>query len=598
MTTRRIMAISAGAILGLGSLTLASFTAQARPSPSVSGCPSSRTVGDADIVYLGQYGGAGPTMPYAIGNAGHSAKYTKVIGNPARPTFFVVSAYEPTVWDFSGINPSRIRGVHATGHYEQGVAGVRSSIPITLRHRAAGNADDPAALRDDCLDMQHKYEANAIQEIAGRINSHFGRMPSFALMTYQTQLYDLNFDSAKPTITIAATPPPIDSIRTERPVTSEGLQPAESGLMQLVASGHLMPVDAGMVRQWYAGGLLQPTGRMTGMMAQGGFSAPGTNAFVVLRSVDELPSGLFGAHQATFILAEGVTAPTDMETHSMFYRYSGPSVRWETFRSSPQGPFYQKAGRDPMLLRVSSSYGITRVDWDPSGPVRLSTSQPRQETDYAMNAPQYIPPVPRPRAIEPIPVQPFADREDDDGLPTWPLALFALGGAIFLQRRRIDDAWARYRSEHVPKVGPGAMADGSQPAIPGTSPADRVIALTSRMIDVSEDDATIAEMHRLRKDLVDAVSRDWDDDVANELEATVRHCSAAAAEYIALRAKASGGAATDMEASALESARTIRAKLRDLVAQQGRRDAGAVATHETFIRRRHGSGDLKKGDQA
>jgi hypothetical protein len=596
MTSRRVKTIGAGALLGLATLAVDLPAAQARPSLPASACPTPATVGDADIVYLGQYGGAGPGMPYALGNAGHTTRYTKVIGSPKRPTYFVVSAYEPTVWDFSGVSGALVRGVHGSGFYEQGVTGVPSSAPVTLRHTSANNAADPTALRDRCLDILHKYEANAIPEIAGRISSQFGRNPSYALMTYQTQIFDLGFDANKPTMVLSVTPPDPDSIRTENDVNSTGLQPAEAGLVQLVASGHLMPVHPSVVSEWSARGMLLPEGRIASNMMQGGIRVAGANAFVVLKSVDKLPDGLFGAHQATFVLPKGIKAPTDMDTHSMFYRYSGPEQAWEAFRSTPQGPFFQSGFSGPMILRVSPSYGMTRVDWDPSGQVRLSTSQPRYEQGPAFGGSQYVPPA---QQTMPSTPNPFPSNRRDEDVPFWPLAVIGLGGLAFWQRKRIAEAWrsdASVASSSPTDTTPPTT--GTPAPVSSGSPGERVIDLTSRVIDATENDATIAEMFRLRRDLFTAVSREWDDDIANELEATVRHCSAASTEYLALRGKTMGDAAVSMETSLLETARTVRGKLRDLTEQQGRRDAGSVATHETFIRRRHGPDDLHKGDQA
>lgn len=622
MRTDRRSTLGVGIAGALIAITCVGPAQALRPRISVHACPSAAGIGDAEIVYLGQYGGAGPKLPYSFKGGGSEANLAKVVGVPDKRTFFVVSAYESTVWDFSSIDPSLVAGVHASGFYEQGVSGLRSGVPITLRHQFADTASDPAALKDGCLDLGYQYTPQSAETIERIISVGVGRRPSYALIGYAVQAYDLNQRDGMPIASISTIPNP-SYIVSENPMNVRGLQPGRTGIRQLVSAGTLVPLNNELARGWVRSGLLVRTGPMAkNPPASQSKTIPLNDSYVVTRSVSDLPKGLYGANLVNFVLPPGVNAPVDMPTHSSFYRYIGPPVDWKT-----KTPTDWPATIDKIQDRRTSSERVKtpryRIDWTTDGfsavtPLRIGDpydpTDPRrrflQEDMIRRMEMNSHPPVETSNAV----VQPT-----DQGMSQKQvLFLIALLCLAISQRRRLRMLVSRLNGVEVriakrhqqnkqvvqTNATPGQdMVTSSNkghddvpvsgPAkVPASGSKQRVMHLTADVIDVTEDDATIAEVSRLRRDLTAAMSRSWDGDIASEIEALVRHCSTAAAEYLVVRARTSMPEAAPMEASLLEASRSIRHGLRGLVERQGRRDAGSVATQEGFIRRRHGPDEL------
>jgi hypothetical protein len=643
MTKSRKAALAlglAGTLVGSG---LVIGTADAlRPDMDVSGCPTSGTLANVDIVYLGHYESGGEELPYSFKGGGNRTGLTRIVGEPDRKTFFVVSSYEPTVWDFSRVDPTRIAGVHASGFYEQGVTGVPSSSPITLRHKAANNGNDPTAVADGCLSIQYLYKASDAPVISSVIESALGKAPRSALMAYSSDTFDLSFKGMAPPSTSGGADPAPSSIVSENPINDKGLQPGDAGLRQMVQNGDLVPVRSEVVGQWMQSGMLRPEGSMANSNGRDMIMG-GSNTYVVPRSIGRLPDGLFGAHLATFVLPPGVSAPTGMPTHSSFYRYVGPAFPWAGKSYADPNARIGLGAR--IQRRYTQQQPMTRVDWTGSGSMNVVTfpdstyqSGPRGPDSWMRQQEQM-------RQMELQRTMQQAGQsssyrmqdasvgaEDESDLPGWAKAfLLCMGlvGVILIgiwQRRRIAEGWssmmdlvndvrseasARDQDEQaaVREVAPqerhGKDAVHAAPAYEATiqqrspgppaptgNPAQTVMQLTSDVVDATESDAAVVEVSRLRKDLTAAMARSWDGDIASELESLVKHCSTAASEYLAVRTRTATAAATAMESSLLEGTRSIREKLRELADQQARRDAGSVATQEGFIRRRHGRDGL------
>jgi hypothetical protein len=627
---RNAIALGLSGMVGAAAFTFSLGTADARSPMPVSDCPVATSVEDADIVYLGQYGGAGATLPYSFRGAGHTTKATKVVGSPIRPTYFVVSAYEPTVWDFSAISPKMIAGVHASGFYEQGVTGVPSSKPVTLRHVAANNAEDPTALKDGCLDMGYKYQMTDAGMIGSKIKTRLGKLPKTALMSYATPFFDLDLAPDRAWNRVVPTISAPGYVRSENPVDENGLQPGEPGLKSLVDKGILLPLANDMAAGYASRGQLVPEGRIARMNMDASRGLAGGaaesvmlhNPYLVMRSVDRLPDGLFGAHSATFIMLPGVKAPVDMDSHSSFFRYTGPEFDLGALKRS----FAKMAASLGQPLRMPGymtsgnlSSPMTRVDWDENGQMRLQAFGPQGQGNYnpAAANPNFIrPPVNgSTQYVQVFPDATWPPKAGNRAMKDWPIMLIGIGGIVFLMRKRIFETWHAASDDSTnDKVAPGethekpveirtdpvvttvASPDAKVPHHDKNedtpSPIAKIMSLTSNVIDATENDAAIGEVSRLRRDLAAAVGREWDHDIAGELEALVGHCSAAAAEYVVLRVRADAISAAAMEVSMLEATRIVRSKLVELTAQQGRRDAGSIATQHGFIRRRHGPDEL------
>jgi hypothetical protein len=175
--------------------------ASALPVPSALCLPPSLVRG-AEIVLLDQHGGRGATSNLNLADSRHPTHVVSVeAGSSGKPVVLIVSAYEPTVWDVSAVDSSRLRAVVAYGFYPPAVTG---NAPTTaVRFGALGRGGDwlgsPGC---DPIDLAFSGTGQ-VGQYSDQVKSVFGVGPSQYFGGFDPSGYDLDtggLPSARPTV--------------------------------------------------------------------------------------------------------------------------------------------------------------------------------------------------------------------------------------------------------------------------------------------------------------------------------------------------------------------------------------------------------------
>jgi hypothetical protein len=96
----------------------------------------------------------------------------------------MLAAYEPTIWDLSGIPAGKIRAVYSSGYYGQAITGLPKLVPIVFRNSAFGNAPDSRAADSACPDLKWPYKGGLAKTAAAEIYRAFGMWPAHFYGSY------------------------------------------------------------------------------------------------------------------------------------------------------------------------------------------------------------------------------------------------------------------------------------------------------------------------------------------------------------------------------------------------------------------------------
>ena len=266
------------------------------------------------VVYAaGAY--SGRKIAYQIDQSGHEGTQIDVmVHSPGKPVALMLGAYEPTIWNISWSQNTRIVAVLASGYHRQAVAGLGSEVPLLVSsydNRSPcgyfyfssdnlGNLN-PFARRIFGRPVDAAYPAtNGRVDVGEQINSGIRLISSKEVQP--ESFYDKSAPLAGPV----------------------GLEDAvNKGILRKAAAADIDEWDASMARN----AAKQNTQPMAGLGARAlpGRSHP-FNAYVVLKPF-RLPAGLYGAHAATFLVPKGVPIPEGDLGHSALYDFNTMSCR-------------------------------------------------------------------------------------------------------------------------------------------------------------------------------------------------------------------------------------------------------------------------------
>jgi len=114
---------------------------------------------------------------------------------------------------------------------------------------------------------------------------------------------------------------------------------------------------------------------------------------------------------------------------------------------------------------------------------------------------------------------------------------------------------------------------------------DREITKASRIAD--SDDAVTA-LHRFRRSLAALLTRDFRDDVGNELDTIVeRDFPDLVSRYVSAKERASWDEGKEADSILASSVRRLTSKVAEIVAQQNQIENDRLRDHGEFLRQRH-----------
>jgi uncharacterized membrane protein len=259
---------------------------------------------DYVILAGGEY--AGRKLGFQVDQTGHEATGFDVVASmPGRSVVLVLGAYEPSIWKISREPRTRIAGVFVTGYHRQIVAGLSADTPVL---NSSYDEKGPCGYS--------YFSRNEAEKMDAHVRQVFGRSAQTYFVASNGQL--VMGDGGMPASTVLDGPADFNRFRdVSAPLAGQ------AGLEQLLADGVLRRAQPSDLLGWKEAqrrsqGLpqLSVAGGQSGALL-----SPPFRTYVVQRQMT-FPSGLYGAHAATFIVLRGVPAPRGNQGHSAVYDWN------------------------------------------------------------------------------------------------------------------------------------------------------------------------------------------------------------------------------------------------------------------------------------
>lgn len=276
----------------------------ASEQPQGTSCLSPSVAQGARILAVGTYEGGLPVARLAT-HEGHEVKAV-AIHVPARggPLVVVLSAYDPVVWDLRDVPKNRLRAVFVSGYHAQAVAGA-GSRPVRVTTYLKPNKA--------CGEAAYAYKGGkSLDRLDALVRRVFRRgIDGF------TSGYTLKHVLLEG----AHMPSQVQSLVS--PDSAVGASEFSSGTNVDGPFGLQRLLDEGAIRKATRADVAEldrvltrksPTGRLAPVHA----SIATSEAYVVLRPIT-MPTGMYGAHSATFLIPRGVPMPKDSGSHNRYW---------------------------------------------------------------------------------------------------------------------------------------------------------------------------------------------------------------------------------------------------------------------------------------
>lgn len=230
----------------------------------------------------------GKQLDFVIDTSGHEATQIDLyINETTKPVALILGAYEPTIWQIHYSIDTRIIAVYFTGYNKQVLSGLPSNIPV-INSQETNNCPSVSYIAEKNSPQVNQIAWKAFQKESVDM-IYLAKNGILKMDNEAMQINDNNFRQNDPM--------PSESFRLENtPLAGKkGLEDAvEKGLIRYATSQDLKNIKAA------------PHYSMLG------------NAYVILKPFT-IPSGLYGAHSALFILDKDVPQPKGNLGHSSVY---------------------------------------------------------------------------------------------------------------------------------------------------------------------------------------------------------------------------------------------------------------------------------------
>lgn len=257
---------------------------------------------------------SGKKVSFQIDQSGHEGTQMDVTANnPEQPVVLLLGAYEPTIWNIKWSVKTKILAVLVSGYHRQVIAGLDKAIPVII-----STYDNHGACGHFYVSADNLEPLNPLSE---RI---FGRPVDMVFLSKNGSVLVGNPLVEKATLVSSNDVTP-ESFRDETaPIAGA------AGLADALHNGLLRKATSADADAW-SDAIAQnsPNRDIPPIAGQGKPKPPQPymfNAYIVLKKF-VYPSGLYGAHAATFLIPKGVPMPEGNSGHSTVYDFNTLSCR-------------------------------------------------------------------------------------------------------------------------------------------------------------------------------------------------------------------------------------------------------------------------------
>jgi hypothetical protein len=223
------------------------------------------------------------------------------VGRTAEPLVLVLMAGEPTVWKVLSTPDANIAGVVASGRGLQRVIGLEPGVPLL--------EIDPNA-RNACRSFfAHEDEGREYEEVRDRLFEIFAEPVSRMHTVHGGKYFRIGELTGEPTLKGDLG---IEDVLLD---PAEQILPGKLGLAQLQESGVLEPATPADLDTWLDGFAQDEDFDAERYRNRHSINFRMGKAFIVKAETD-LPDGMYGAHSALFLVAQGVPEPGGDQGHN------------------------------------------------------------------------------------------------------------------------------------------------------------------------------------------------------------------------------------------------------------------------------------------
>jgi hypothetical protein len=244
---------------------------------------------------------SGMHSDYRIGEKGENASVFRIIVNsPHEPVALILGAYDPSIWDISWSEGTKIEAVFTMGYHEQAISGLSKSVPVIIRNMRCNNF----YINEENLNQINPLSNKLFKKNA---DSVYYAKDGYIFIGDSISDQEMLFNSADTSIA---------SLNHQ----DAPLQKDEA-LYDAVSKGILRTVTPEDINRWLEN---LPKNQNLPKVA-----TPSPNkskpyvhkGFVILKPFS-IPEGLYGGYSATFFLEKGVPIPTGDLGHSSLYDFN------------------------------------------------------------------------------------------------------------------------------------------------------------------------------------------------------------------------------------------------------------------------------------
>jgi hypothetical protein len=216
----------------------------------------------------------------------------------------VLMAHDPVLWTVTRTPGTRLAAVIVGGYYAQAVLGVERTLPLAITTHQGP--------RRDCGSPFYAYEAGpSLLAADGRVRDITGRAIDRLWSSYSGSLIHVGQPPAAGTA-LAAAPDYRPEDYTDLPRFPSG----QRGLDALLAQGLLRHATGRDLDAWVEAASAPYRRFDPGLKVD---RPTGASGIYVVQGPMRFPTGLYGAHSASFLLPAGVPLPTGNPGHSSVY---------------------------------------------------------------------------------------------------------------------------------------------------------------------------------------------------------------------------------------------------------------------------------------
>lgn len=282
---------------------------------NINGCNFNEIVFPTNMLIYAAGAYSGKKTNYQIDQSGHAAtQFDVIINSPEYPVSLILGAYEPSIWNISFTEGTKIESVYLSGYHKQAIVGLSKHIPIINNSFSDNGKCGYFYVSEDNL-----------KKINPLANSVYGKNVK---MVYYVNNGNILIGEPLPKNArlYNSKDNPLESIiDRSKPLAGQ------AGLEDLLAKGMLRRSTSNDIEKWaklneeaYINKLKETNEELPPVAnAKKNSFKPQyvINGFVILKKIT-IPAGLYGGNLATFFLDKGVPYPDGQLGHSTLYDFN------------------------------------------------------------------------------------------------------------------------------------------------------------------------------------------------------------------------------------------------------------------------------------